>query len=271
MDFIKHKIVDLSHISYLVIDEADRMLEFNFEQNLRDIVRLIQKNRQTLMWSATWPKEVRELANDFLSNPITVVIGTSKLTINSDIIQLFDQVDREDKFQHLIDTIKKIYAENPESAKILVFTSRKSDCDELSFALQNRYGFESEAIHGGLDQSKREFVINQFRKAKKMILIGTNVVSRGIDVEDISHIINYDLPDTIEDYIHRIGRTARNTKKGVSISFFTDKDKTLSKKLIKVLHKAGQEPPEWLQRIADETSDDAYKERKNYHPRYRRY
>ncbi|KAI9912056.1 hypothetical protein PsorP6_009231 [Peronosclerospora sorghi] len=233
---------NLRRVTYLVLDEADRMLDMGFEPQLRKIVSQIRPDRQTLMWSATWPKEIVSLANDFLTDFIQVTVGSLDLTANKRIKQIVEVMDDHQKYTALQDHLRDIY----EGGRIIVFCETKRGADELSRNLRNTR-YMCKAIHGNKSQEERDYVLREFKEGKTQILVATDVASRGLDIKDIRYVVNFDMPKNIEDYIHRIGRTARAGNKGTSISFFTAANNArLAGPLVKIMEEAGQEVPREL-------------------------
>ena len=271
MDLVKERSVDLSRVSFVVIDEADRMLDMGFEGQLRAIVKRCQTGKQTLMWSATWPKEVRDLSKEFLKKDeeIYVVAGASDLSINTQITQKFVEAEDYEREQAFLQIIKSINEETQGNMKLLVFVDAKSQCEIIARAVKSRLGVDTYELSGNLTQQQRTYMFNCFKKAKQACLVATGVVERGIDVDDITHVINFQMPKRMEDYIHRIGRTARANNRGTSVTIFTYKDRFISRKLTKFLKKCGQEVPDFLQRLADSTPEDAYKDSRAKYSRYR--
>lgn len=221
LDFLEAGVTNLRRVTYLVMDEADRMLDMGFEPQIRKIVSQIRPDRQTLMWSATWPKEVQALARDFLTNPIQVNIGSLDLKVTDHVKQVIKCVTESQK---LDETLAILRSKNPES-RCIIFTQSKRGADELTRALRQR-GFNALAIHGDKEQQERDFVLREFKSGRVTIMVATDVASRGLDVKDIRVVINYDFPSCVEDYIHRVGRAGRKTvdgySEGMAVSFFTD-------------------------------------------------
>lgn len=248
MDFIKQRTLNLHKCSFLILDEADRMLDMGFEPQIRRIVSQIRRDRQTLMFSATWPQNVRRLASDFLRDPTMITIGnTDALSANPDIKQIVEVVQEYEKPVKFTTFMEKAYS--GKVVKSIVFTQTKRACDYLSNELGRR-GWPVAPIHGDKSQEQRDQVLKDFRAGKIPILIATDVAGRGLDINDVEYVINYDFPQNVEDYVHRIGRTARAGKKGTSYTLLTrDKSKHVAE-LIQVMEKAGQEVPDAVRALS---------------------
>eukprot|EP00039_Didymoeca_costata_P032423 m.37772 g.37772 ORF g.37772 m.37772 type:complete len:522 (+) comp9350_c1_seq1:151-1716(+) len=248
IDFLETRKTNLKRVTYLVLDEADRMLDMGFEPQLRKIVSQIRPDRQTLMWSATWPKEVRKLAAEFLGeSPIQTRIGSSELHANTDVKQVIMVMDAYDKQEKVGSLIKKIMSER--DCKTIVFAETKKGADELTKNLR-RDGWPAMVMHGDKEQRERDWVLQEFKSGRSPILVATDVASRGLDVKDIKFVINYDYPNNSEDYVHRIGRTGRAGAKGTAYTFFTTKNAKQAGDLIKVLRDAKQDIPKELETMA---------------------
>ncbi|XP_047428834.1 probable ATP-dependent RNA helicase DDX17 isoform X1 [Mugil cephalus] len=237
IDFLEAGKTNLRRCTYLVLDEADRMLDMGFEPQIRKIVDQIRPDRQTLMWSATWPKEVRQLAEDFLKDYVQINVGALELSANHNILQIVDVCMESEKDNKLIQLMEEIMAEKEN--KTIIFVETKKRCDDLTRRMR-RDGWPAMCIHGDKSQPERDWVLTEFRSGKAPILIATDVASRGLDVEDVKFVINYDYPNSSEDYIHRIGRTARSTNKGTAYTFFTPGNLRQARELIRVLEEARQ-------------------------------
>ncbi|XP_061628333.1 probable ATP-dependent RNA helicase DDX5 isoform X2 [Phyllopteryx taeniolatus] len=237
IDFLECGKTNLRRCTYLVLDEADRMLDMGFEPQIRKIVDQIRPDRQTLMWSATWPKEVRQLAEDFLKDYVQINIGALQLSANHNILQIVDVCNDMEKEDKLIRLLEEIMSEKEN--KTIIFVETKRRCDEITRRMR-RDGWPAMGIHGDKSQQERDWVLNEFRYGKAPILIATDVASRGLDVEDVKFVINYDYPNSSEDYIHRIGRTARSQKTGTAYTFFTPNNMKQASDLISVLREANQ-------------------------------
>jgi len=246
LDFLESGTTNLRRVTYLVLDEADRMLDMGFEPQIRRILLQIRPDRQVLMWSATWPKEIQSLARDFLKDPIQVNIGSMDLSANKNVTQVVKVMSDMDKNRALFDTLEKCM----DGSKVLIFTGTKRVADQLTRSLRSS-GFPAHAIHGDKSQSERDWVLAEFRSGKAPLLIATDVAARGLDVKDIRTVINFDMPAQLEDYIHRIGRTGRAGNTGTAISFFTASDSKKARGLVEILKEAGQQVPEELLRIND--------------------
>ncbi|KAI0022019.1 Phosphomethylpyrimidine kinase-domain-containing protein [Xylariomycetidae sp. FL0641] len=238
IDMLEGGKTNLRRVTYLVLDEADRMLDMGFEPQIRKIIGQIRPDRQTLMWSATWPKEVRALASEFQTDFIQVNIGSMDLSANHRITQVVEVVSEGEKRDRMIKHLEKIM-DNKEN-KCLLFVGTKRVADEITRFLRQD-GWPALSIHGDKQQNERDWVLDQFKTGKSPIMVATDVASRGIDVRNITHVINYDYPNNSEDYIHRIGRTGRAGAKGTAITFFTADNSKQARDLVSVLQEAKQQ------------------------------
>ncbi|OMO67488.1 hypothetical protein COLO4_30131 [Corchorus olitorius] len=200
-DILDMRKIDFGQVSLLVLDEADRMLDMGFEPQIRKIVNEMPPRRQTLMYTATWPKEVRKIAGDLLVNPVQVNIGSvDELAANKAITQVVQQMEKERRLEQILQAQER-------GSKVIIFCSTKRLCDQLARSLGRNFG--AVAFHGDKSQNERDWVLSQFRTGKSPILVATDVAARGLDIKDIRVVINFDFPTGIEDYVHRIGRTGR--------------------------------------------------------------
>ena len=227
-DHLKRKSLNLSRVAYLVLDETDRMLDMGFTPQIELILKFIPKNHQTLLFSATLPNNILKISNKYLNKPERISVGSISTPIEK-IKQETFQITQDKKYHELINQLVE------RNGSILVFVKTKHGADKIVKRLKQD-GHSVEAIHGNLRQSKRQRVINGFRNGKYRILIATDVASRGLDIPLIQHVINYDLPQVPEDYIHRIGRTGRAGKEGTAITFLTNHDKSMWRSIQKLIN-----------------------------------
>src|SRR5512133_510745 len=218
LDLIRQKVLDLSQVRYLVLDEADEMLEMGFIEDVETILAEVTGERQIALFSATMPDAIRKLADRFVSDPEEIAINPTRMTV-AETTQRFCRVREENKLDALM---RMLEVEEVKSA--LIFARTKARAQELADALVGR-GFPAESLHGDLSQSRREFVLSRFRQRAITLLVATDVAARGLDIEDVSHVFNYDVPGDAEDYVHRIGRTGRAGRKGVAITFLHPRDR----------------------------------------------
>jgi len=247
-DFLKRGKIGFSYIRFVVLDEADRMLDMGFEPQIRDIVEKSDMppkgKRQTLMFSATFPKDIQILARDFLDNYIFLAVGRVGST-STNITQKVIWVDENEKHKFLLDLINA----TDSSSLTLIFTETKKGADALDEFLYSRK-YKSTSIHGDRTQREREEALLAFRTGEYPILVATAVAARGLDIPNVRHVINFDLPSDIDEYVHRIGRTGRVGNIGLATSFFNDNNRNIVKDLVDLLTEARQEVPQWLETLA---------------------
>ncbi len=239
LDLHKQGFIDFDSLHYLVLDESDLMLDMGFINDVRKIVKLVPTNRQTLLFSATMPMSIRELADTFLNNPeyVSVTPVSSTAEIIEQQIYFVDKENKRGLLYHLI--------RNENLSNVLVFVRTKHGADNVVKALK-KHGVNAEAIHGDKSQTARQRVLDQFKNKEITVLVATDIAARGIDIESLPYVINFDLPNIPETYVHRIGRTGRAGNGGISISFCGRDEETYWKdiqKLIKVNVKTMKEHP----------------------------
>lgn len=213
LDLIRQKALNLSQVRYLVLDEADEMLEMGFLEDVETILAEAPEVEQIALFSATLPDAIRKLANRYLTDPQEIRINPTRPTVSL-TEQRYCRVREEEKLAALVGLLE---IEDVRSA--LIFTRTKARAQELAEALVES-GIPAEALHGDLSQPRREFVLNRFRKGAVRLLVATDVAARGLDIDDVSHVFNYDAPNDADDYVHRIGRTGRAGRQGTAITFF---------------------------------------------------
>lgn len=227
LDLVNQGHIVLGSIQYLVLDEADRMLDMGFIPDIRRILKLVPENRQTLLFSATLAQEVRDLAASLLKNPVEVTIVPEVRT--ADLIQqsvyYVDKDNKKNLLLHLLETA--------DIDRALVFTRTKHSADRVAKAL-SQAGVAAQAIHGDKSQGARQQALNRFKDNRLRVLVATDVAARGIDVDDLSHVVNFDLPESAETYVHRIGRTGRAGASGIALSFCTAEERPYLKAITRL-------------------------------------
>ncbi len=260
---------DTSGVKHFILDEADRMLDMGFNDDIMKIAKELPKERQNLLFSATMPPKIRQLANSLLKDPVTVNIAISKP--NEGILQAAYLVHNHQKIELIKHLLK-----GKDHDHIIVFSSRKSTVKEITRAL-NQQGLPAKGIHSDLNQQEREQVLLDFKNKKVKMLVATDILSRGIDIKGINLVINYDIPSDAEDYVHRIGRTARGDNTGVAITFingdecynFSKIEKLIDKEVRKLALPEGFEPgPEYkIEQKKSFRKKKPYHKKKNWKPR----
>jgi ATP-dependent RNA helicase DDX41 len=242
--------MNLDSCRYLTLDEADRLVDLGFEDDIKYVLDHFKFQRQTLLFSATMPTRIQNFARNALVKPIIVNVGRAGAA-NRDVIQEVEYVKQEVKIVHLLECIQKT------PPPVLIFCENKADVDCIHEYLLLK-GLQAVAIHGGKDQEEREYAISSFKAGKKDVLVATDVASKGLDFPDVQHVINYDMPAEIENYTHRIGRTGRCGKKGIATTFINknQSEKTLFD-LKLLLEEAKQRIPPVLAELKGTTEDAA--------------
>ncbi|KAG0020534.1 DEAD-box ATP-dependent RNA helicase [Podila clonocystis] len=254
VDLIERGRVSLANVQYLVLDEADRMLDMGFEPQIR---RLVEKEdmpgvneRHTLMFSATFPRDIQHLARDFLKDYIFLSVGRVGST-SENITQKIEYVEDEDKRSVLLDILHA--QPKGDLGLTLIFVETKRMADSLSDFLLSQ-NFPATSIHGDRTQRERERALDMFRSGRCPVMVATAVAARGLDIPNVTHVISYDLPTDIDDYVHRIGRTGRAGNTGIATAFLNRGNKGVVRDLLELLKEANQEVPGWLETLARESS-----------------
>lgn len=252
LDLARDGVLDLSGVSYLVLDEADRMLDKGFEPDIRAIIGMTRSHsegRHTSMFSATWPPAVRGLAETFMREPIRVTVGSDELTANRRVDQRVEVLDDNRAKERRLNALLREIGAGPKGKnakdKVLIFALYKKEASRIEETLR-RNGFSVAGIHGDMTQPQRMASLDSFKSGKTPLLVATDVAARGLDIPAVEHVINVTFPLTIEDYVHRIGRTARGGRTGRSTTFFTDEDKAHAGELIRILKDSNMPVPEDL-------------------------
>ena len=231
LDLSNQKHVDLKNVKYFVLDEADRMLDMGMIHDVKKIISRLPKERQNLLFSATMPKEVMKLVNSILKNPVKVEVQPVSSTVEI-ISQGVYHVPKKNKKSLLIHLLKD------ESIKsVIVFSRTKHGANKIAKDLE-KAGITAAAIHGNKSQNQRQLALNNFKEGSIRVLVATDIAARGIDIDELSHVINYDLPDVAETYVHRIGRTGRAGASGVAITFCDEEEKAMFRSIEKVIGKS---------------------------------
>ncbi|KAK3013312.1 hypothetical protein RJ639_008074 [Escallonia herrerae] len=247
-DMLAKKKMNLDNCRYLTLDEADRLVDLGFEDDIREVFDHLKSQRQTLLFSATMPTKIQNFAKNALVKPVTVNVGRAGAA-NLDVIQEVEYVKQEAKIVYLLECLQKT------PPPVLVFCENKADVDDIHEYLLLK-GVEGVAIHGGKDQEDREYAISSFKAGKKDVLVATDIASKGLDFPEIQHVINYDMPEEIENYVHRIGRTGRCGKTGVATTFINkNQSETTLLDLKHLLQEAKQRIPPVLAELNDPIED----------------
>lgn len=217
LDIVAKKQISFAHLNYFVLDEADKMLDLNFTQELENILNILPKKRQNLLFSATFPQKILDIASKITQNPVQVGIQNKEApveTLNQRVIKV-NKANKSALLRHLIKTLSL--------GQVLVFMANKRSCDNIAFKFK-KYGFNAQSFHGDLTQEERNFTLDEYKNKKRDILFATDIAARGLDIKTIECVVNYDLPRSAADYLHRIGRTARAGKDGLAITLLSSED-----------------------------------------------
>jgi ATP-dependent RNA helicase DDX46/PRP5 len=240
------KITNLRRVTYLVMDEADRMFDMGFEPQITRIVQNTRPDRQTVLFSATFPRQVEVLARKVLTRPVEIQIG-GRSVVNSDITQTVEVRPENERFLRLLELLGEWY----EKGKVLVFVHSQEKCDSL-FKDLLKAGYPCLSLHGAKDQTDRESTITDFKTSVCNLMIATSIAARGLDVKELELVVNYDVPNHYEDYVHRVGRTGRAGRKGCSVTFISPEEERYAPDLVKALELSEQPIPEDLKKLADD-------------------
>ena len=240
-DLVSQGHIQLNRVELLVLDEADHMLDLGFIKDIRDLIKHLPKKRQTLFFSATIDEKIKKLAYSLVANPIRIQVSP-KNPVAKNIEHFVAMIEMDDKRFFL----ERVVRENPNS-KILVFVRTQVRAERVSKAME-RAGIASQTLHGGKEQADRLQVLQQFRQGKVTLLIATDVSARGIDIADVDYVVNYDLPEQPENYVHRVGRTGRGTRKGQAVAFCSPEEQDL---LVNIEEYIGQP----IQRLSIDKAD----------------
>jgi ATP-dependent RNA helicase DDX3X len=243
VDLIERGRLSMESVRFLCLDEADRMLDMGFEPQIRRIVEQegmpTEEDRQTMLFSATFPPNIQRLASDFLSDYIFLTVGRVG-SASKDVKQTVEYVENRDKTEHIMRFLLTI-----EEGLILIFVETKRSCDYLEDVLCTK-GFPACSIHGDKSQREREDALRSFRSGTTPVMVATDVAARGLDIPNVTNVVNYDLPTNIDDYVHRIGRTGRAGNTGAALSFVNEKNSGIVRELRDLLDENDQEVPQWL-------------------------
>ena len=222
VDMLETRKTNLRRVTYFVLDEADRMLDMGFEPVIRKVAELVRPDRQTLFWTATWPQQIQDVAQEFVRNPVKIVVGNVEVHAAASVQQCIRVCKEGEKEALLRELLEEIAV---DGAKIIIFTETKRSADALTKNLRVE-GWPAFALHGDKLQEEREWVLSEFRSGRTPILVATDIAARGLDVKDVRYVVNYTIPQTPETYVHRIGRTGRtgSGSVGKAYSFFTPED-----------------------------------------------
>lgn len=270
LDFLENGVLSLKRCSFIVVDEGDRMMDMGFGPQLKKVLSQIRPDRQCFMCTATWPSTLSDLANEYMHTPALLNVGSVEYPTNPNISHEIKVVESEAKLDTLIEILTPL-----KEKRVLIFVDTKSSCDALVEELKSKE-MPAVGLHGQKSTKDRMSALLDFRAGRSLIVVSTDVASRGIDIRDLEHVVIYDFPKRLEDYVHRVGRTARGTNKGTAVSLFTKDNSKSAPMLVKFLEDAGQKVPRELRRMirkpkpaeGEEGAENGDKE--NSRPRRRR-
>jgi ATP-dependent RNA helicase DDX46/PRP5 len=244
------RVTNLRRVTYVVLDEADRMFDMGFEPQVMKIMANVRPDRQTVLFSATFPRNMEALARKTLAKPVEIIVG-GRSVVAPEITQIVEVKNDDQKFHRLLELLGNLY-EHEENAddRALIFVDRQEAADGLLRDLM-RKGYPCMSIHGGKDQIDRDSTIDDFKAGVVPILIATSVAARGLDVKQLKLVVNYDAPNHLEDYVHRAGRTGRAGNKGTAVTFLTEEQERYSVDIAKALRQSGQQVPEQIQKMVE--------------------
>ena len=222
IDLVNDGALPLERVSFAVLDEADRMLDLGFSEDIKRIMGGVSEERQTLLFSATWPKEIQEFGRSFLKSPVKITIGSAELAAAHSVQQIVEHIDAKQKDRRLLELLRKYHGSRKN--RVILFVLYKKEAVRMEQFLGHQ-GWNCVAIHGDKSQGDRSGALEHFKSGKVPLLIATDVAARGLDIPHVEYVINYSFPLTVEDYVHRIGRTGRAGATGVAHTFFTVFDK----------------------------------------------
>ncbi|KAI9816392.1 MAG: pre-mRNA processing RNA-helicase [Thelocarpon impressellum] len=246
------RVTNLRRVTYVVLDEADRMFDMGFEPQVMKIMANVRPDKQTILFSATFPRQMEALARKTLSKPVEIVVG-GRSVVAPEITQLVEVRSEESKFHRLLELLGDLY-DKDEDARTLIFVDRQESADGLLRDLM-RKGYPCMSIHGGKDQVDRDSTIDDFKAGVVPIMIATSVAARGLDVKQLKLVVNFDAPNHLEDYVHRAGRTGRAGNTGTAVTFLTEDQERYSLDIAKALRQSSQPVPELVQKLVDSFID----------------
>ncbi|KAL3669035.1 hypothetical protein V7S43_006320 [Phytophthora oleae] len=255
-DLVEERSCNLSKVTFVVLDEADRMLDEGFEKDIRAIIGSTHPERQIAMFSATWPQSIQKLAHEFLNDPVKVTIGSDELAASHNVTQIVEVIEDRARDARAHALLQKYHSSRKN--RILLFVLYKKEADRVERMLHQR-GWNCIAIHGDRSQQQRSEAVEQFKSGEVPLLIATDVAARGLDIPGVEYVMNYSFPLTIEDYVHRIGRTGRGGNKGTAHTFFTANDKPRAGELVNLLRESNQEVPKDLTKFGTHVKKKEHK------------